>query len=135
MLAKDGIVYAMYKMGEHYQKTGDINQAIEWYKEAAAKGLACAECELALLYALNKKEPEFVLALLKSAASKGLDKAQYQLGLVFEREKQGQLVNGMAMEWFIASAKNAYRPAYIKLKEKDIVIHADVSSYVESIAI
>lgn len=128
LLANNGIVYAMYKMGEYYHRSGDINQAIEWHEKAAEKGLASSECELALLYALDKREPELVLELLKRAASKGLDMAQYQLGLVLENEKLGQLENNTADKWFIAAAKNAYRPAYTKLKEKNIVIHADVNS-------
>lgn len=89
-LAGEGDAVAAYYLGMIYHfglgTVQDQNQAIRWYKTAAAKGLVNAQYNLGILFCpglfCSQERAAEAAFWLKNAASQGYVEAQYRLGLL-----------------------------------------------------
>jgi len=126
-LAKDKVPYAQDRLGRILLlgKEGqevDNKKAYELFKEAAASGLASAQCNYGLLffngdYVQQDYKESFLW--LEKAARQGHDKAQYYLARQYDQGYGIETDEQQAVYWYKLSAKNAYKKAFKTLNNKN----------------
>lgn len=112
-LAEAGDAVAQFNLGKLYEFGGgglakDHSQAVRWYREASAQGVAAAENNLGLMYAQGLGVPRDLrraAELWKKASEAGYGLAQYNLGLAYFRGEGVPRDERLAAVWFHKSAE------------------------------
>jgi len=122
-LSEDKVPYAQDRLGRilllgREEQEIDNKKAYELFKEAAASGLASAQCNYGLLfyngdYVEQDYNESFIW--LEKAAKQGYDKAQYYLAKQYENGYGVNVNIEQSLYWYKMSAKNAYKKAYKRL--------------------
>ncbi len=112
-LAEAGDSVAQFNLGKLYEYGGgglakDYSQAVRWYREASAQGVAAAENNLGLMHAQGLGVPRDLrraAELWKKASEAGYALAQYNLGLAYFRGEGVPRDERLAAVWFHKSAE------------------------------
>ncbi len=97
-----------YHKGNEFGKAGDFRQAVEWYRKAAEKGNASAQCNLGFCYengigiGEDKKE---AVRWYRKAAEQGSAVAQSNLGLCYTKGYGVEKSEEEAICWYRKSAE------------------------------
>lgn len=118
-LADEGDVVAAYYLGMIYHfglgTAQNQDQAIWWYKTAAAKGLVNAQYNLGLLFCpgsfCSQERAAEAAFWFKKAASQGYVEAQYRLGLLYSLGHGVPKDEVEAGTWFTLAANQGHPEA------------------------
>jgi TPR repeat protein len=111
-LAEEGDAAAEYGVGVILERGGggieqDVEEAAQWYRRAADKGLASAQNNLGLLYARGRgvpRNPSRAVEFWRKAAEQQHHMAEYNLGLAYYRGAGVDEDRAQAKEWFEKAA-------------------------------
>lgn len=112
-LADSGDAIAQYSLGKLYETGGrdvpkDYGRAVEWYRQAAAKGVAAAQNNLGLMYAQGRgvaRDPARAAELWRDAARQNHPMGQFNLGLAYFRGDGIEPDKAQAELWFRRAAE------------------------------
>ncbi|KAL0083497.1 hypothetical protein F4703DRAFT_1862318 [Phycomyces blakesleeanus] len=119
-----GHLDAIHKMGEVWElglwdKTSDIEKAIEYYTRAAQESHPGSMFELVKIYSGQidyPSQPEQAILWCQRASDKGYAKADYLLGLYYEEGLNGLEIDyPRALGYFTKAASNGYTEAQARL--------------------
>ncbi len=97
----------LYQQALLFLNNNELKQAVPLLQQAAEKGSAEAQYQLALLYAGGrgvKQSPQLAGKWLQSSAEQGFAEAQYQLGVMYAEGKGVPEDPSMALQWLKAAA-------------------------------
>lgn len=108
-----------------YEKDGSYEKALEYYKKAALKGDAAAQCRLGKCYLYGqivRRSPERAVPWFLRAADQDFAEAQSFLGLCYE-EGTGVRKNAeQSVAWYRKAAQQGEPLAQKRLQERGIII-------------
>lgn len=123
-------LYAAYSSTDlekavQYEKDGSYEKALEYYKKAAHKGDAAAQCRLGKCYLYGqivRRSPERAVPWFLRAADQDFAEAQSFLGLCYE-EGTGVRKNAeQSVAWYRKAAQQGEPLAQKRLQERGIII-------------
>ena len=120
--AKQGNVFAVYKLGLHYEEgvdtKKDIYKAMELYKQASDNGVREAQFKLGQLYfngsSINQNDSKAV-AWYEKAMEKGDPNAQNSLGELYYKGREVDQDKNKALQLYLRSAKQSNKNAQFNL--------------------
>jgi TPR repeat protein len=120
-LAKQGDIDAQYRLGIKYHRGKGVSvnksESLKWFAEAAEKGHARAQRDLAWIY---DNEYEMSIEALKwytKAAEQGLAVAQSNLGYMYEKGRGAPENYALAFKWYKKAAEQGYTGGQIALAD------------------
>ena len=124
-LAEMGDARAQLALGALYESgrgvpAVDLEQAVVWYRAAAAQGLPAAQNNLALLYSTGRgvpRNPIMAAELWHTAAAAGHPQAQFNLALAYERGLGVPRDYHAAARWYAEAGNRGVADAAFALSE------------------
>lgn len=132
--ASDGnIPDASYLLAKIYEKAGEIEKAISFYKKAADRELVEAQCKMGQFYKtgisssgaagaagdstdLVPKNEALALSMFAAAAKMNIPEAHYQIGLCFEEGVGVPRNKKKAIEFYTKAKKQRHPEAQLALE-------------------
>lgn len=112
-----------YNLGQAFQygdgKKKDLKEAVSWYKKAAEKQHAAAQCELGMAYFQGdgiEKDPDQAFKLFQKSAPSHA-KSLFMLGYCHERGRGAVQDYKKALSYYLDSAKKGYAKAVTRYAE------------------
>ena len=106
--AEAGYDFSQYALGRLLEEQKRTEEAVTWYKKAAAQGNPAAACRLGKLYLQGEQVPKDVtkaLEYLTASAKEGSPFAQYTLGKLYLMGKDVEQDREKAYRWFEMAAE------------------------------
>lgn len=113
--AKQGDVYAQFRLGHFCYNKGNCETAVEWFRKAAEQGHRYAQYELGrcLYYGYGVDEDMLqALEWYRKAAERGHVSAQYELGKCYQYIAKDDV---HAVEWYRKAAEQGHEEAQYNL--------------------
>lgn len=127
---------AQYRLAYIYEKQGNITEALKYYDLSRKQGFTQASSNYALILLEGqgiKQNIDEGLKILKQAASEGLAMANCNLGLIYEKGKYGQAIDGekawkyynIALDKGLPNAMTSVGKAYYRGKIANYTVKQD----------
>lgn len=113
----DSDAKAQYERGMSCWRSGDYAEAAKWYRKAAERGHAGAQCCLGKCYNRIWSSIDYVEAVkwYRKAAEQGYAEAQYELGICYWHGFGVDIDFGEAAKWYRKAAEQGNSNAQYKL--------------------
>jgi TPR repeat protein len=101
-----GDVHSQFCLGDHFREgsggSQDDAEALRWYRLAADRGYAPAECRVGEMYEAGRGGSRDIAEAVRwysRAAGQGFASAQFRLGLIWTQEKATRRGSAIELEW------------------------------------
>src|SRR6266403_502437 len=107
-----------FQLGRAYEKSGDNDQAVAWYRKAAEQGFGLAQNNLGSMYLKGLgvgKDNALGLSWIRKAAEQGVDAAQTSLGILYAEGNGAAKDDVQAAIWSRKAAEHGFSQAQYNL--------------------